>query len=259
LPFIGEEELFDLIPGVALDPSTELGLDTNPISSFADLLSDPSMVIANNTQFPSVICPSNADYLDEPIGRLFYTMVQDVEEPSLMWIVTLNTNGSTDFGRTSYVPSLGGFHVQQVLPTRQIEISLEDAAGPMRNRLTSIHNDQLGDGASNTVCWSESLGYDLEDDIIFNGDLPGANFALHSPGLVTGIDWITGFGEDGPTRALFGEAGNSLPWLIGSNHLGANNVAFCDGSVRFLSNRTSRGVITALGCGNDGFVAQRTK
>ncbi len=258
LPFIGEQEIFDLMPEVATQPEVVLGPDTAPIFAFTSLLQDPGMNLAQNTQFPSVICPSNAELLDKPISRLFYSTIQATDQPGVLFLGNFNVSETAEsFGRTSYSPSIGGFHIQQVSDERAIDISLQDAAGPMRNRITSIHTNELGDGASNTICWSESLGYDLEENILFpNDEFGGASFALYSTALITGSRWIVNSELD---SILFGDSDNSLPWVIGSNHIDGHNVTFCDGSVRFISDRTSQGVMASLGCGNDGWVAERNK
>ncbi len=262
LPFIGEQEIFDLMPEIATQPEVFLGSGTAPISNFIQLFQDPGMSAARTTQFSSVICPSNADLLDKPIDQLFYTTAQVVSEPNLIFIVTIAVADELEEtqGRTSYLPSIGGFHTPFSSDPRALDLSLDDVAGPMRNRTTSIHTKDLGDGASNTICWSESLGYDLELDILFNGESVGASFALFSNALITGNRWNAGIdSKTGETfTILFGDSDNSYPWLIGSNHIDGNNVTFCDGSVRFLSDQTSRGVMAALGCGNDGFWSERT-
>lgn len=101
------------------------------------------------------------------------------------------------------------------------DLSGDDVAGAMRNRTTSIQTKDLGDGASNTICWSESLGYDLEQDIVFSNDTVGASFALYSTALITGRQWPVGVDQKTGefTSILFGDSDNSLPWVIGSNHI----------------------------------------
>ena len=254
LPFIGEQELSELLPDIATQESVFLGSNTPPHETFSVLISDPNVIVARDMQLPSLVCPSNADYLDRPMDRLFY-VTQQIEGPNL-FVASFNISDfdPTGFGRTSYLPSMGGFHTSTTNPERALDLSTKDAAGPMRNRASSISTTQLGDGASNVICWSESLGYDLVRDILFGfNDTKGANFALFSPSLITGQSWSVG---DGKT-IYFGNSTNSLNFLIGSNHNDGNNVTFCDGSVRFLSTRTSRGAMASLGCGNDGWVSQR--
>jgi type II secretory pathway pseudopilin PulG len=243
LPFIGEQKLFDLMPAIATQPDETISL--------VDLLKDNGMNAAYRTQFESVICPSNADYLDEPIDLLFVGFAQMTTSQFLHFLVfPVSEDEATSFGRTSYLPSAGGFHIQANFPSRAIALSIAEVASAMRNRETSIHTDDLGDGASNTICWSESLGY-----IANNGVQKRANSSLLSTALVTGNRWSGA----GVKSLLFGNSNASLPMLIGSNHIKGNNVTFNDGSVRFLSAQTSRGVMAALGCGDDGWLVPRTE
>jgi hypothetical protein len=244
LPFIGEQKLFDLMPAIATQPDETMGL--------LDLLKDNGMNAAYRTQFESVICPSNADYLDEPIDLLFVGFAQINTQLLYFLILPVSKDEATRFGRTSYLPSAGGFHLQTIQVSRAINLSITEVAGAMRNRKTSIHTDDLGDGASNTICWSESLGW-----IANNGVQKRANSALLSTALITGHRW---FSSGVPSSGLlFGNSNASLPMLIGSNHIKGNNVTFNDGSVRFLSAQTSRGVMAALGCGDDGWLVPRTE
>ncbi len=254
LPFIGEQELFDLMPEIATQPDLFLN-SSQSLASFSDFANDPGMFAALSTQTESFICPSNADLLNRPLGRLFHTAVQAIDVPGTIFLPSIPIGNSPEsFGRTSYLPSIGGHPVQFESFLRALDLSVEDVAGAMRNRTTSIRSDELGDGASNTICWSESLGHDLKQDFIFDGEV-GASFALLSSTLATGNSYIADL--DNLDTILFGDGENSFSFLIGSNHINGNNVAFCDGSVRFLSNRTSRDTMMALGCGNDGFFAER--
>ena len=191
LPFMGEQGVFDLMPAIATQPEVLLSSATEPISSFNDLISDPGMLTAMHVQLPSVICPSNAELLDKPVSRLLYSTIQAIDVSGLIFVPSINVSPES-FGSTSYLPSLGGFHTQHTSFTRAIDISLQDAAGPMRNRNTSIHTSELGDGASNTICWSESLGHDLEGNTWpWPQDQYGAaSFALLSTALITGHLWI---------------------------------------------------------------------
>ena len=249
LPFVGEQKLFDLMPEIATDATNTL--EDSPFSGISEFLSDPGMLAALSTKPDLLICPANADYADAFLAQLFYEIPQTTDGPNnyaLFYPI-----GSTEFGRTSYLPSIGGFLRDSANEGRALDITLEDAAGAMRNRLTSVPVSELGDGSSNTILWGESLGgiEDAASSGTGKPQLTGGNFSLFSMGLLTGDTWLI---DDGIN---FGSATGSFAFLIGSVHPDGCNVAMADGSIRFIDRRTGRGVMAALGCGNDGWITPR--
>ena len=259
LPFMEQNNLFDLMPqlGTAVDTVLVAG-SGQPVDSFSagtsPLLQDPGMVIAFNQKPDFMICPSNDVLKDVFIEGLFFGNVLYSQPTGSQTIFFFAVN-STAFGRTSYVPTIGGFSAPTVSTTRGIDISFRDAAGPFRTRGQSLSIEALGDGSSNTIMWGESLGWiDPIGEFGNNTGAPrlfGANFSLFSMGLVTGHTWNMNGGT------TFGSAQASLPWLIGSVHPGGSNIARCDGSVEFLSSNTTRAVSAQLGCGNDQWIQGR--
>ena len=255
LPFIGENELFELMPKIATQAGQTLE-DNNDIPSSTALLVDPGMMAAYRSKPPILICPSNLDYSTASIDRLFYAAIP-VNSENNFYQFFFTVPMSTEFGRTSYIPSHGGFFLPQNIPDRRVDLSYLDVVGAMRNRLTSIAASELGDGSSNTILWGEGLG-EIQRAEGNNGPLlKGANFSLFSMALTTGTRWI--LSGDASELVLFGSAEASAPFLIGSMHPDGSNVAMADGSIRFIDRETGRGVMTALGCGNDGWMVPRKK
>ena len=247
LPFVGEEALFSWLPAIATQP----GLDLDNFEfdgSFTLFLIAPNMLSAVNHKPELLICPSDAAYNDVQVGKLYFSVGRG--DPNGQVFTSLFNVNSTAFGRTSYLPSIGGFFNDAELTERAIDIAYLDAAGPMRNRLESIAVSELGDGSSNTILWGESLGsIDPNDAPEFRD---GANMSLFEMGIVTGHRWQA-FAQ----TIMFGSAESSIQFLIGSMHPDGCNVAMADGSIRFIDRRTGRGVMAALGCGNDGWITPR--
>ena len=244
LPFVDEQALFDLMPSIATQANTTL-LDSQ-FGNLGAFFDDPGMQSAFKAKPELLICPANTEYSNAFVEQLGFAVIQTNAGAGFVYApFTIN---STTYGRTSYLPVIGGFLRSRKSEDRALDISLNDAAGAMRNRLTSILASELGDGASNTLLWGESLG-NIEED----GQFTRANFSLMSMGIVTGDRWVVG------DAIIFGSAEGSTSFLIGSNHPNGNNVAMADGSIRFINSNTSRGVMTALGCGNDGWMVPRKK
>lgn len=257
LPFVGKQEIFDLIPSVATDPIVIL--PSGSFSSLKDLFTDPDYRAVFKMQLEEIICPSNADYLDAFVEFLTVwgpVQLTNTDNEFFFTIFSTGIDDSTGFSRTSYLPSMGGFKSPRISDARALDVSLDQASGPMRNRVTSITTDQLVDGASNTIGWSESLGFinAAEDTQSGKPELAGANFTFFNNSLTTGDAFILGNAQP---SFLFGSAEGSRPFLIGSMHPEGNNVAMCDGSVRFINRNTSRQVMASLGCGGDGWILPR--
>ena len=263
LPFIGFQELFDLMPAIATD--LDQNLEASEFATFSSggvnsLLGDANFRSAYSEQVDSWICPSNALYLDALVEFLaFWSPVQLTNQNENVWhqlFVFPNLN-STAFGRSSYVPTLGGFNTPFSSEERAIDLNLGQVFGAMRNRADSIRTDELLDGASNTACWTESVGWIDSFDQTPSGkpELIGANFALFGNAVITGRNFlVNGFNEP-PT--LFGSAEGSTNFVPGSMHPDGVPFAMCDGSVRMINRNTSRQVMAALGCGGDSWILAR--
>lgn len=224
--------------------------------NFNDLLAVDELRVMYNQKPDFMICPSNEQYKDVFVTWLGFGNVLLSQQSNVQTIFIFNVN-SDAFMRTSYLPTIGGFPSPFVSAARGIDISARDAAGPFRNRGASLSIEKLGDGSANTIMWGECLGWINTAENSTNGapQLEGANFGPFSYGLITGHAWLLN-GADQPAW-LFGNAGGSIPWLIGSLHPGGNNVARADGSVEFISANTERGVMAQLGCGSDGWISGR--
>ena len=218
------------------------------------------MNLAVNQKPDFLICPSNDQLSDRFASELYFGVVQvrNPSPPNTQTFFLFPVN-STAFGRTSYLPMIGGFINDRVSAGRGIDISQRDAAGPFRNRGQSIPVSKLGDGSSNTLMWGESLGSidpPGEGTPVNNTGAPrfnGTHLALVHGGILTGDRWAL----DLPQGIIFGSARASIHWLVGSVHPGGSNVSKCDGSVEFLTNSTTRAVMTQLGCGNYGWIEGR--
>ena len=278
LPYMEQNALFDQMPSIATDCQTTLSTDTAPFEGSADLyqhLNDTETAghsIALNQQPEFMICPSHDQLRSAAINTLHYANIQVLEEPNRIYLGVFDIGlvNPTAFGRTSYIPVLGGFHTQftqddpvigAAAQARGIDISLRDALGPMRNRCSSIPIDNIGDGSTNQLLWVEtanrinppwgSVPFEETD-----GGLVGANFGLMHSAAVLGNRWIIGNDpSNNPDHVLlFGSAKASLPWLIGSLHPGGANAVNGDASVEFINSNITRGVLTQRSCGNDGWV-----
>ena len=272
LPYMEQNALADIMPPVATAFETILGPGSAPFSSFALLLNDinadgtQGFRVAINQQPEFLVCPSHTEIQNPAINRLHYANIQAKDRPDVIFIATFNIQQTfpTEFGRTSYIPVLGGFHTDFTSQARGIDITCRDAAGPMRNRGSSTPIEAMADGSANTLMWVETANRISPEwgDIVFNDNnsgapmLTGCNFGLLHNGAVTGHRWIIGpdFQNDPDHVLMFGSARASLPWLIGSLHPGGANAANCDGSVEFVNSNVTRGVMTQRGCGSDGWV-----
>jgi prepilin-type processing-associated H-X9-DG protein len=251
-----QDALFKLLPTIFNASSTFLSMATAPFINHDALFANANVVIAYNQKVDALICPSNDGLFDDPVAGLTIGFVWSTDAPQ--WIVFRSTGTSpTAFGRTSYIPSAGGFSKATVSATRGIDISLQDAQGPFRNRNLSISVEKLGDGSANTIMWGECLG-NINPNVP-NGPptLDRANFALFHTGLITGHRWLYPNPLGSLPALQFGSSQRSLDFLVGSRHSAGSNISRCDGSVEFLSAGTDRGVMAALGCGNDGWVKGR--
>ena len=251
LPFINQHELFDLLPPIATNFYVEL--NTPKFPNISNFLADPGMATAIRMKPDFLICPSNASYSDAFVEDLYFFLSQRLD---FFTILPFNFNiQSTEFGRTSYVPSMGGFTLDRISASRGIDLNLNQVLGAMRNRGESIPARDLLDGASNTIAWGESVGWIQPAECGAPPRLTGANMSILNPAVVTGDRWNLDF-ENGGT--LFGSPTASLPFIIGSNHPEGANVAMYDASVRLLNRNTSRQVAAALGCGGDGWIPPET-
>ncbi|MEM9409794.1 MAG: DUF1559 domain-containing protein [Planctomycetota bacterium] len=259
LKFMEQNNLADIAPPVATAVNTRLSAATAPITSFNALLQDVDMRTVYNQKPDFLICPSNEAYLDAAVDQLYATNITIDSSPGLdgLWsrFFPMANVGPTLLGRTSYMPIIGGFTSTTIIEPRNINISLRDALGALRNRGDSLPIEGVGDGSSNTIMWGESIGNIQNAEVSETGAprLVGANFAMFHTALVTGHRWLV----DERDPILFGSANASYQFLIGSYHPGGSNVCRCDGSVEFLRNNTSRGVMAQLGCGNDGWTEGR--
>ncbi len=276
LPYMEQNALANIMPPIATAVTTFLGPGTAPITNFGALLQDSNddqtagFQVAINQQPEFLICPSHDIVRTGAINRLHYANIQATDRPDVIFIATFNIANAapTAFIRTSYIPVLGGFHTAFTSEARGIDISLRDAAGPMRNRNDSLPIEGVVDGSSNQLFWVETANriVPAHGDIIFTDDpgansgapsLLGANFGLLHTAAVTGHRWVIGPNPatDPEHVVMFGTAKASLPWLIGSLHPGGANAARADGSIEFINSGVTRGVLTQLGCGNDGWVS----
>ncbi|MEM9410503.1 MAG: DUF1559 domain-containing protein [Planctomycetota bacterium] len=253
LPFIGEQGIADLLVDVATRP--DIILDDTEFGDFGGLYSIPEMLEALMAKPERLICPSNADYSDALVEEL-YTGNSQIRDSNVAYYSLFEIN-STEFGRTSYLPVIGGFLAQTDISARGIDLFDHQVLGAMRNRELSIAANDLVDGTSNTIAWGESLGLILpptaEDNETDQPHLKGVNSSLLNASIHTGHSYFL------EQSILFGSSEASIHWLIGSNHPDGNNVAMYDGSVRFLNRNTSRQVAAALGCGGDGWISPRSE
>ena len=237
LPFIGQQDIFDLMPSEATNPAINLVSPESSFFGFTDFLNDPGMLLAYNEQVESWICPSNAAYLDAQVEFLtFWSPVQFSQSEPFTSGFIFNVN-STSFGRSSYIPAMGGFKSPFESEERALDLSLEQASSAMRNRLDSIRSDELPDGATNTVCWAESVGWIDSADETPSGkpELIGANFALFGNAVTTGRAFLVNGLDEPPT--VFGSAEGSANFLPGSMHPDGVPFAMCDGSVRMIQSQ----------------------
>ena len=262
LPFIERQDLFELLPPIATQP--ELTLADSQFEDVGAFLVDPNVATVYNEQVPEWICPANAELVDAPVQQVvagIQLFPFEVNLESFPNVATLNATvgpTTTDFGRTSYLPIMGS-HAGKIT-NDSFTIDYLDSFGPFRNRVSSLATNELEDGASNTLFWGESLGDIVPVGSIQNDTNQPLLFTAHSSifqsGLLTG--YAFGFtGKDPLVFDFFGNSEKSTFWLVGSNHPGGNNVSFCDGSVKFLSNRINRRVYMWLGSGSDGFYDNR--
>ena len=257
LPFIGQQEIFDELPVEFTSPEFDLFSPKSNFSTFNELLNDPGLTFAFNQQIESWICPSNAEYLDAIVSFLTLWSPVQLSQSGGTGTAFIFNVVSTDFGRSSYIPSMGGFNGPFASATRAFDFDLEQASGPLRNRLDGIRSDELIDGSSNTVCFGESVGWIDSASASSTGkpQLVGANFALFGNAAITGNAFFVD-GADEPA-SVFGSATGSVNFLFGSMHPDGVPIAMCDGSVRSVNRNTSRQVMAALGCGADSWILPR--
>lgn len=115
----------------------------------------------------------------------------------------------------------------------------------------------IGDGTSNTLLFGERLHYDPEFDRIYPA-FPIAvwgGWAFVTPRNAV-ADYLVGGGVPINYRVPKTAAVGSFPPIddrltsIGSAHSGGASVAMCDGSVRFLTDRTKQEVLSAMSTRN---------
>ena len=272
LPYMEQNALSSIMPPVATAcdqflPVAGIGnfnaFVNHVVTSESGAVTGFNIALTQQPEF--LICPSHDIVRDGAIDRLHYANIQDQSEPGLLWIASFNIGGAnlpTAFGRTSYIPVLGGFHTDFTSDFRGIDISVRDAASPFRNRCDSVALEAILDGTSNSLLWVETANW-ITPAWGFNifGERPaglsGASSSLLSVAAITGHNWVCG---DDPANNSdhvvgFGSAKVSYPWLIGSLHPGGANAANCDGSVEFINSNVGRPIMTQRGCGSDGWVA----
>jgi prepilin-type processing-associated H-X9-DG protein len=139
----------------------------------------------------------------------------------------------------------------------------------------------IADGTSNTAFASEWVRAKSDAVPIDRRDLRPIIFNLSNPGVISpatladktdeclaidpsvapvfsytrGLEWSNGLSQSdtGYTHALTpglrscSVGGTVLAWTVGSQHTGGVNVAFADGSVRFIANSIARDVWRAMG------------
>lgn len=124
---------------------------------------------------------------------------------------------------------------------------------------SKIRFADVADGTSTTIMFSERVHYDPEFDRIYPAypieewggwawTKPGNSVADYMIGGEVAINWRV------PTSAAVGSfsAIDDRLTAMGSAHTGGCNVAFCDGSVRFLLDNTQLPVLKALSTRNGG-------
>jgi prepilin-type N-terminal cleavage/methylation domain-containing protein/prepilin-type processing-associated H-X9-DG protein len=252
LPFIEQNNLYATIPQ-GPPPAPPPGSGSGAANTeYSTLWLSPPYLTLLQTPVKTMRCPATSDqetYNDNSRGAL----VPNRAAASYAVVISNNidNNNHNDDGNADSVSRFYGFYTLRSgtnsITINGTTVSVRRLNGPF-NQNSSFTLLQISDGTSNTAAIGERYRYNNAPGV--NKDGGWGTFAFGSPhaqnghNLFSGSTWI-------PFNVVIPAANLSSDprYLIGysSRHPGGLNMAFLDGSVRFLRDSTSDEVRFAIG------------
>ena len=217
LPFVGKQELADMVDPVAFDIEECITIGDAGYATFGGWVNEGLGAIFFDNQVDLFLCPSDDEFM--PWEDLLGIMSPSNNGTAATSFFARHEDTKTIRTYTNYTINIGAFAVTDT-PNNP---DLVGMYGPMRSRASESVVTIL-DGASNTVLFGESVGYKSPPQI------PNAR---HSAVL-------GGFGVGRPD--LYGHSGGAFGTLeeshwsqFGSAHPDVSNILRADGSVQSVN------------------------
>jgi prepilin-type N-terminal cleavage/methylation domain-containing protein/prepilin-type processing-associated H-X9-DG protein len=244
LPYMEQDAVYRSIPN-APPPAPPPGAGSAPANlQTSDAWTKAPYLTLLQTSLKFMRCPSSSDeqfYDDNSRGVL----IPQRAAASYVVVIsgTIPINNNNDDGSAAGGP---------IAPWGFYALSNSRFSGPFNQNIAYSLTD-IGDGASNTAAIGERYRYNQDPGN--NGHGGWGIFALASPHAQNGHNLFSG-STFLPFNPVIPNPASDTTHLVSfsSRHNGGVNFVFLDGSVRFMSDRTTDTVRTAIGTRDGGEV-----